>query len=77
LRWLHPALWGNIYHKAILGSQKKNEKQIADSAAKRHPVPSSGATGHAKYTKRTINILKYQIVMDIRNMNLEIFQDHQ
>jgi len=30
-----------------------------------------------KYTKITIYILEYQIVMGVRNINLDFLQDHQ
>jgi len=30
-----------------------------------------------KYTKIAIYILEYQMVMDVRNINLDFLQDHQ
>ena len=37
---------------------------------------SKNLTGQAKYTKIIVYILEYQIVMGVKNINLDFLQDH-
>jgi len=50
----------------------------ADIAAKRHPGEIDSVFHWAgKIHKRIIYILEYQIVMGVKNINLDFLQDHQ